>query len=190
MHKFSEVISYFSLQSWTFHDDNTRSLIKKMSKLDQSLFKFDISKLSWNEYFKKHVLGIRLYIIKDTIDSVPEALKRTKKSVNTIRKIGHYFFITSNWRLLFIYFFNLCFQIVHDSLHVNVYIGGIIDFNSVWAVHTIRVANLNLCCPKWRLYMYNKHMYYININRLVVMNFVLYLIMMYFTFTQICTILW
>jgi len=79
MHKFSEVISYFSLQSWTFHDDNTRSLIKKMSKLDQSLFKFDISKLSWSEYFKKHVLGIRLYILKDTMDSVPEALKLNKK---------------------------------------------------------------------------------------------------------------
>lgn len=81
MHKFSEVISYFSLQSWTFHDDNTRSLANKLSKLDQSLFKFDVAKLNWNEYFKKHVLGIRLYIIKDTMDTVPEAVKRNKKSV-------------------------------------------------------------------------------------------------------------
>jgi hypothetical protein len=118
MHKFSEVISYFSLQSWTFHDDNTRSLIKKMSKLDQSLFKFDISKLNWIEYFKKHVLGIRLYIIKDTMDSVPEALKRTKKSVNTIRKTGHYFFITSNWWLLFIFFSIYVFRLymIHYTL--------------------------------------------------------------------------
>lgn len=79
MHKFSEVISYFSLQSWTFHDGNTKSLVNKLSKLDQSLFKFDAAKLNWNEYFKKHVLGIRLYIIKDTMDSVPEAVKRNKK---------------------------------------------------------------------------------------------------------------
>ncbi|CAH1721740.1 fatty acyl-CoA reductase wat-like [Aphis gossypii] len=79
MHKFSEVISYFSLQSWTFHDNNTKSLAAKLSKLDQSLFKFDAAKLDWNEYFKKHVLGIRLYIIKDTMDSVPEAVKRNKK---------------------------------------------------------------------------------------------------------------
>lgn len=81
MHKFSDVISYFSLQSWKFHDNNTKSLVNKLSKLDQSLFKFDISVLDWNEYFKKHVLGIRLYIIKDTMDSVPEAVKRNKKSV-------------------------------------------------------------------------------------------------------------
>jgi len=79
MHKFIKVISYFSLQSWTFHDNNTRSLVKKMSKLDQSLFNFDASKLSWNEYFKKHIWGIRLYIIKDPLETVPEALKRNKK---------------------------------------------------------------------------------------------------------------
>ncbi|CAI6352248.1 unnamed protein product [Macrosiphum euphorbiae] len=79
IHKFIEVVSYFSLKSWTFHDDNTKSLIKKLSKLDQSLFRFDIAKLDWNEYFKKHVVGIRLYIFKDPLDTVPEALRRNKK---------------------------------------------------------------------------------------------------------------
>ncbi|XP_025194170.1 fatty acyl-CoA reductase wat-like [Melanaphis sacchari] len=79
IHKFTAVISYFSLHSWTFHDDNTKSLIKKLSKLDQSLFKFDISKLSWNEYFKKHVMGIRLYIVKEPMDTLPEAMKRNTK---------------------------------------------------------------------------------------------------------------
>ncbi|XP_015367357.1 PREDICTED: putative fatty acyl-CoA reductase CG5065 [Diuraphis noxia] len=79
MHKFSEVVAYFALQSWMFHDNNTTSLMKKMSKLDQSLFRFDMTKLDWNEYFKNHVLGIRLYIVKDSIDTIPEAIKRNKK---------------------------------------------------------------------------------------------------------------
>ncbi|XP_003243174.1 fatty acyl-CoA reductase wat isoform X1 [Acyrthosiphon pisum] len=79
IHKFIEVIAYFALQSWTFHDNNTKSLIKKLSKLDQSLFKFDMNKLDWNEYFKKHVVGIRLYIVKDPMETVPVALKRNKK---------------------------------------------------------------------------------------------------------------
>ncbi|KAL5239952.1 hypothetical protein ACI65C_007362 [Semiaphis heraclei] len=79
MHKFSEVIAYFALQSWTFHSNNTTSLIKNMSKLDQSLFSFDMTKLDWNEYFKKHVLGIRLYIVKDPLDTIPKGLKRAKK---------------------------------------------------------------------------------------------------------------
>ncbi|KAL4113616.1 hypothetical protein QTP88_017210 [Uroleucon formosanum] len=79
INKFIGVITYFSLQSWTFHDNNTKSLLKKLSKLDQSLFRFDISELNWNEYFKKYMVGLRLYIVKDPIDTVPEALKRNRK---------------------------------------------------------------------------------------------------------------
>ncbi|CAI6349030.1 unnamed protein product [Macrosiphum euphorbiae] len=85
IHKFSEVIAYFALMSWTFHDDNTKSLIKKLSKLDQFLFRFDVTKLDWSEYFKKHVVGIRLYILKDPLETVPEALRR-----NTILYMIHY----------------------------------------------------------------------------------------------------
>lgn len=82
MHKFIDVITYFSLKSWTFRDKNTRSLIKNMSKLDQYLFQMDMTNLSWDQYFKKHVIGVRLYIIKDPIESLPEGVKRCKKSVN------------------------------------------------------------------------------------------------------------
>jgi len=100
IHKFSEVIAYFALQSWTFHNNNTTLLIKKMSKLDQSLFRFDMTELNWSEYFKNHVLGIRQYIVKDSIDTIPEAIKRSKKSVPTYicivysvrQPIGRHFF--------------------------------------------------------------------------------------------------
>ncbi|XP_022180348.1 fatty acyl-CoA reductase wat-like [Myzus persicae] len=79
MHKFSDVISYFSLKSWTFNDNNTRSLIQKLSKLDQTLFRFDLTKLSWNEYFKKHVIGIRMYIVKDPMETLSEGRKWNQK---------------------------------------------------------------------------------------------------------------
>ncbi|XP_025203933.1 fatty acyl-CoA reductase wat-like [Melanaphis sacchari] len=79
MHKFSSVISYFSLKSWKFNDNNTRALIQKLSKLDQKLFRFDMTKLSWDDYFKKHVLGIRKYIIKDPLETVPEGKKRNQR---------------------------------------------------------------------------------------------------------------
>lgn len=84
MHKFSDVISYFSLKSWKFNDNNTRSLVQKLSKLDQTLFSFDLNKLNWDEYFKKHVLGIRMYILKDPLTTLPEGKKRNQKSVTHI----------------------------------------------------------------------------------------------------------
>jgi len=79
LHKFAEVISYFSLQSWTFHDENTRSLVSKLSNQDKSLFHFDVSKLDWNEYFKKHVVGIRMYIVKDPMVTLPQGIQHSKK---------------------------------------------------------------------------------------------------------------
>lgn len=81
MHKFTNVISYFSLKSWTFHDKNTRALVSRLSKLDQSLFCFDIAKLNWDDYFQKHVLGVRHFILNDPLETVPEGKKHAQKSV-------------------------------------------------------------------------------------------------------------
>lgn len=78
MHKFIDILTYFSLQSWTFHDENTRSLVSRLSELDQKLFNFDISKLNWDDYFKRHVEGIRKYIMKDTDE---DSLEKGKKHI-------------------------------------------------------------------------------------------------------------
>lgn len=89
-----------------------------MSKLDQSLFRFDVAKLDWNEYFKKHVLGIRLYIIKDPMDTVPEAQKRNTKSVYNIHSarqtIGRYLQIIAI--IQFFQFFVFRLYMIHYTL--------------------------------------------------------------------------
>lgn len=82
IHKFAQIISYFSLQSWTFHESNTRSLLSKLSKRDQTLFSFDIAKLNWDDYFQRHVKGIRLYIIKDAEETLVEGRKHARRSVS------------------------------------------------------------------------------------------------------------
>ncbi|XP_025409428.1 fatty acyl-CoA reductase wat-like [Sipha flava] len=79
MHKFSRVLSYFSLKSWLFRDNNTRSLVQKLSKLDRTLFNFDISKLNWDSYFERHMTGIRLYIFQDPVETLPEGHKHCKR---------------------------------------------------------------------------------------------------------------
>lgn len=81
LHKFADVISYFSLKSWTFHDDNTRGLLSRLSKLDQNLFQFDICKLQWDDYFEKHVVGIRKYILHDSDKTFSEGKKHMQRSV-------------------------------------------------------------------------------------------------------------
>lgn len=79
LNKFIDVISYFSLKSWTFYDNNTRALSGRLSKSDQNLFQFDISKLNWVDYFEKHVLGVRKYILHDEDDSLLEGKKHAQR---------------------------------------------------------------------------------------------------------------
>lgn len=138
MHKFSDVISYFSLKSWKFNDNNTRSLIQKLSKLDQTLFSFDLNKLSWDEYFKKHVLGIRMYIIKDPLETLPEGRKRNQKSVTHIN------LFTVSWLSINILFMLFYFQIMHSLLHIIILLSCSIIINSVWTLQFICLTKLLL----------------------------------------------
>ncbi|XP_050422291.1 fatty acyl-CoA reductase wat-like [Adelges cooleyi] len=79
IHKFVDVISFFSLKSWTFYDTNTRNLISAMSDQDKTLFDFDVAKIDWDDYFKYHIRGIRCFIFKDPLDTVPEGTVHYRK---------------------------------------------------------------------------------------------------------------
>lgn len=74
--RFSDVISYFSTQSWTFSDDNTRALWTRLEPDDQKMFCFDMAKMDWENYFETHILGLRRYLAKDEPSTLPAARKR------------------------------------------------------------------------------------------------------------------
>jgi len=79
LEKFADVISYFSLRSWIFHDKNTRGLLSRLSKQDQFLFQFNISQLNWDDYFYRHVCGIRMYILKDPLETISQGKKHIQR---------------------------------------------------------------------------------------------------------------
>lgn len=74
-----DVLKYFTLNSWIFQDNNIASLLDRLSEQDKSLFEFDTAKIKWNTYVKSYMIGIRTYIIKDPIETIPEGLKHRKK---------------------------------------------------------------------------------------------------------------
>lgn len=79
IHKFTDVLAYFSLQSFDFRGDAVQQLWSKLTPEDQEIYKFDVSKIDWNIFFKNNILAIRENILKDTIDTVPEGHRRQKK---------------------------------------------------------------------------------------------------------------
>lgn len=68
-----DVLNYFSTKQWTFGNDRLNALVKKMDPKDQELFFCDIKKLIWDEYFQTYLRGIRVYLIKDPLETLPEA---------------------------------------------------------------------------------------------------------------------
>lgn len=50
-----------------------------LSDEDKRNFNFDLETINWKKYFSHHMVGIRQYILKDTLDTIPKAMKKRKK---------------------------------------------------------------------------------------------------------------
>ncbi|CAD1478132.1 unnamed protein product, partial [Heterotrigona itama] len=73
IHKFMDVLNYFSTKEWKFSNDNIKGLLSKMTKEDRENFAFDVTEIDWDHYFRMYVRGIRMYLIKDPLDTLPKA---------------------------------------------------------------------------------------------------------------------
>ncbi|KAJ8707569.1 hypothetical protein PYW07_011246 [Mythimna separata] len=85
--KFSEVMAYFATREWKFDNRNTQKLFAEMCGADQKLFDFDMSAVDWNDYFYNYIRGIRVYLLKDPVDTVPAGLRKHYRL-----KLMHYTF--------------------------------------------------------------------------------------------------
>ncbi|KAJ9594172.1 hypothetical protein L9F63_014428, partial [Diploptera punctata] len=90
INKFSDVISYFSTRDWKFTNDNVQLLWKKMDKGDRNLFDFNMDELDWEQYFHGYVRGVRIYLIKDELSTIPQAKIKYQRFV-WIHQIMKYF---------------------------------------------------------------------------------------------------
>ncbi|XP_049777360.1 fatty acyl-CoA reductase wat-like [Schistocerca cancellata] len=95
IHKFTDVIAYFCTQSWNFRDDETLRMWRSLSVREQKLFPFNIADLDWEDAVAGFIPGMRLYLLKDSFDTLPAARKYYRKL-----KWAHYGLVTCLWLLL------------------------------------------------------------------------------------------
>ena len=72
------MLKYFSERDWLFHDTNVQSLLEQLTPEDRNIFYFDIKQLNWASYLERCVMGVRQFILKDDLSTLPEARKRYK----------------------------------------------------------------------------------------------------------------
>lgn len=49
-----------------------------MTREDQELFKFNMSDFDWINYSRNGILGARIYLVKDPIETIPAGLRKYK----------------------------------------------------------------------------------------------------------------
>lgn len=68
---------FFALNEWNFHTTTMQSLVEAVKNSEDSeRFNVDISKnngFDWDTYVKSYMLGIRQYVLKDDLSSLPGA---------------------------------------------------------------------------------------------------------------------
>ena len=74
----SDMLKYFTQHEWTFKCNNLMALNNRLDDEDRKQFDFDMSVLDWQVYIKNCHYGNRRYLLKETDDTIPMAVKRLK----------------------------------------------------------------------------------------------------------------
>jgi fatty acyl-CoA reductase len=67
-----------------------------MGKEDKKMFKFDMEDVHWVKYGRDIMFGIRMYLLKETLDTIPKGQKKLK-----IMFVVHYAVVALFWYLLY-----------------------------------------------------------------------------------------
>ena len=67
------VLNYFTTKEWKFSNEKVHELIEKLDNQDRQLFPLDMRDVVWDTYFQSYMRGIRIYLIKDPIETLPQA---------------------------------------------------------------------------------------------------------------------
>ncbi|KAJ2943391.1 hypothetical protein O0L34_g12201 [Tuta absoluta] len=74
--KLANILFYFSTQDWKFSDKGVRAMWSSLSEQDKTVFPFSIGEMSWEYMCETFLLGLRVYLLKDDLSTLPEARKK------------------------------------------------------------------------------------------------------------------
>ncbi|XP_025986100.1 fatty acyl-CoA reductase wat isoform X1 [Solenopsis invicta] len=107
IHRFMDVLNYFATQEWKFTNNRLQALITKLTFKDREQFYCDIRNVDWNTYFETYIRGIRVYLIKDPLDTLPQARVKWQRlywSHQALKLILAYIGMRFSWTALSILF--------------------------------------------------------------------------------------
>ncbi|XP_012056946.1 PREDICTED: fatty acyl-CoA reductase 1-like [Atta cephalotes] len=89
INRFSSIIAYFSSQEWRFSNDAVVKLWNRVTPADRQIFNFNMNNLEWELYLKNMIPGLRLYLIKDPMETLEKGREKYRRL-----KVYHYSLLT------------------------------------------------------------------------------------------------
>lgn len=77
--KMAHILFYFSTQDWQFSDNNVQTMWNSLSNADKAVFPFSMSEFSWEYMSETFLVGLRVYLLKDDLSTMPEATRKWNK---------------------------------------------------------------------------------------------------------------
>ncbi|EAT41108.1 AAEL007220-PA [Aedes aegypti] len=115
VHKFSDVLRFFTNNEWDFRNDQFHKVIGHMTEEDRKFFPCEIGNIEWKEFLAQNIMGLRMYIMKEKWDNLEQAKKQYYR-----RSMAHVVILVV-WYLLVCY-------VVYNLLQV----AGLIDVAKGW----------------------------------------------------------
>lgn len=78
-HELSYLSGNFTRVQLKYTNERWNELERKLTTKDRELFFSDIKDVVWDTYFRTYILGIRTCLLKDPIETLPEARRKWRR---------------------------------------------------------------------------------------------------------------
>lgn len=80
-----KMLEYFTSRQWVFTSQNVLDLSQKLYAEDQQAFNFDVTRIDWPHYLENYCLGVKKYVLKESMDTIEDA-RRALNRLYVIRR--------------------------------------------------------------------------------------------------------
>jgi fatty acyl-CoA reductase len=79
LEKLFDTFGTFTNISWKFTNGNVKDLWHRITDEDRIMFPFDIRSVKWDTFYGNFLKGLRIYLLKDPLCTLPEARIKMKR---------------------------------------------------------------------------------------------------------------
>ncbi|XP_058062402.1 fatty acyl-CoA reductase wat-like [Anopheles bellator] len=79
VHRFSAVLRFFTNNQWRFRNGRMRTVLQAMAADDQRFFPCDTKAIVWNDFLDDQIKGLRVYLMRDPLDTLPRTFARHRR---------------------------------------------------------------------------------------------------------------